>query len=77
MKVTITPDEIRIDLRKRKRRKPTRKAGDKKTLKDGTVMICRESYVKVFGVWGVECRRGKPVLEWVKEGTKRPWEVKA
>ena len=45
------------------RKKP--KAGDLKTLKDGTVMIRQQ----VHTGWGWQVSNGKPVWEWVVKGS--------
>ena len=56
------------------RRRP--QIGDKKTRKDGVVLIRRQIYVNHFGRWGGLANRHGPVCEGVPEGTPMPWEKK-
>lgn len=46
--------------------KPKPKAGDLKTLKDGTVMIRQQ----VHTGWGWQVSNGRPVWQWVVKGSE-------
>jgi len=54
--------------------RPRPKLGDRKTLADGTVMVRRQCYTRQGGEWVGLVQWGRPVAEWVPEGTPHPWE---
>lgn len=50
------------------------KIGDIKVRRDGVLLERRQCYIRDGGVWCAQVRDGKPVAEWVPQGTPWPWE---
>lgn len=48
--------------------------GDTKVAKDGTILERRQHYVCDHGQWCAQVQHGRPVGEWVPQGTPQPWE---
>lgn len=48
--------------------------GDRKTAKDGTVLVRRQCYIRWGNQWCGQVQNGRPVAEWVPEGTPMPWD---